>query len=181
MTAGRTPSINGVIELPLNRIADRRGSFTKTYRETLMTNENLPTVWREEYFTVSRKNVLRGMHFQTPPHQHDKIVYCVAGSVFDVIIDLRKHSSTYLKIHHTELTETGSVALFIPHGCAHGFLSLQNNTILAYKVTSDYSPAHDRGVLWSSIGIKWPVRPSEVIVSQRDQMHPILADYTTPF
>lgn len=173
-------NINGSYELLLDFKEDIRGFFLKTFVASFFEKHNLPTTWTEEYFSLSNKNVLRGMHFQIPPYEVDKLVYCVSGSVLDVIIDLRKKSSTYLSVYSTVLTSQKPRLLFVPKGCAHGFLSLENNSMLFYKVSNEYSYDHDKGVLWSSINFDWP-DCSNIILSERDKLHPAISDFENPF
>lgn len=158
---------------------DQRGSFFKTYHIESFEELGLPTDWREEYFSISNKDVVRGMHFQTPPYDHNKMVTCVQGAVLDVVLDLRKASKTYKKVFSIELNVQNKHVLIIPKGCAHGFLSLKDNSMMFYKVTTVYSPANDRGIHWSSIGFDWPV--ANALVSKRDQNHPLLNEYDSPF
>lgn len=160
-------------------IDDSRGSFFKTYNFENFEKLGLPIDWQEEYFSISNKNVVRGMHFQTQPDDHDKMVTCVQGSVLDVVLDLRKTSKTYKQVFSSELNAQNKTVLIIPRGCAHGFLSLQDNSIMFYKVSTVYSPANDMGILWSSIDFDWPV--ANPLVSERDQNHPILTDYESTF
>ena len=160
-------------------IDDSRGSFFKTYNFENFEELGLPIDWQEEYFSISNKNVVRGMHFQTQPDDHDKMVTCVQGSVLDVVLDLRKTSKTYKQVFSSELNAQNKTVLIIPRGCAHGFLSLQDNSIMFYKVSTVYSPANDMGILWSSIDFDWPV--VNPLVSERDQNHPILTDYESTF
>ena len=128
---------------------------------------------------MSNKDVVRGMHFQTQPDDHDKTVTCVQGAVLDVVLDLRKASKTYKQVFSTELNAQNKQVLVIPKGCAHGFLSLQDNSMMFYKVSTVYSPVNDKGILWSSIGFDWPV--ANALVSERDQSHPTLTNYESPF
>jgi dTDP-4-dehydrorhamnose 3,5-epimerase len=159
---------------------DERGEFIKSYQQSAFKQlGNLTTNWSEEYFSISKIGVLRGMHFQIPPHDHEKLVTCIHGKVLDVVVDLRKKSSTYNQVASFELSEENKMMLFIPRGCAHGFLSLQDNTTMFYKVSSEYSADHDKGILWSSINFKWPIK--ELIISERDRKHPKLKDFQTPF
>lgn len=171
--------IIGCFEILLNDISDKRGSFLKTYHIDSFKEHNLETNWAEEYFSISHKDVVRGMHFQSPPQDHAKIVTCIKGSVLDVILDLRKSSSTYMSCISFEMGEKTKKMIYIPKGCAHGFLSLENNTLMFYKVTSVYSPENDHGILWDSIDFEWP--NSNVIVSNRDLNHPKLSEYLSPF
>ena len=119
------------------------------------------------------------MHFQTPPHDHAKYFTVVTGSVLDVILDMRRSSLTFGQCFSIELNSTDENTLYLPKGIAHGFLSLRDNTLTQYAVTSTYAPDHDRGVLWSSIPFEWPVaRP---IISGRDVGFPTFENYESPF
>lgn len=158
---------------------DERGTFVKTFHSGLFTALGLPTEWREEYYSSSRKGVIRGMHFQTPPHDHDKLVYCMQGQVLDVVVDLRKGAPTFGKYFSVELDATYGGGLIIPRGMAHGFLALTEDVLMAYKVTSVYAPENDSGIRWDTFGFDWGVdRP---IVSTRDRSHPTLGDLDSPF
>lgn len=158
---------------PIKR-TDCRGYFVKTYHEKFLSNYGLVRNFNEEYFSMSNANVIRGMHFQVPPYEHDKLVYCVQGSVVDVVLDLRPGSTTFKKYEVFDLNAENANMLFIPKGCAHGFLSLENNTLMMYKVTSMYNPDFDSGVLWNSFGFDWPTDKPEI--SERDQSFKSLND-----
>lgn len=158
---------------------DERGSFFKNYHLDTFENQKLPTHWAEEYFSVSQKNVLRGMHFQVPPSDHYKMVTCLTGTVLDVVVDIRKASPSYGKVYSTELNSNNRSILIIPHGCAHGFLSLEDNSLMFYKVSTVYSPEHDKGIAWDSIDFDWTIE--NPILSERDNMHPPLKDFKSPF
>lgn len=158
---------------------DERGAFVKTFHEERFAELGLPTDWREEYYSSSRKGVIRGMHFQTPPHDHEKLVYCMQGRVLDVVVDLRRASPTYGYHVAVELDSTHGHGLMIPKGMAHGFLALTENVLMAYKVTTVYAPSHDTGIRWDSFGLNWGI--DQPIVSTRDQAHPAFADFISPF
>ncbi|OWY37862.1 dTDP-4-dehydrorhamnose 3,5-epimerase [Xenophilus sp. AP218F] len=158
---------------------DERGKFVKTYHTEQFMKAGLPTQWREEYYSSSRMGVIRGMHFQTPPHDHEKLVYCLQGRVKDVVVDLRKSSSTYGQYVAVELDAEHAHGLMIPKGMAHGFLALTEDVLMLYKVTSIYMPTNDAGIHWDSFGLDWGV--DEPIVSSRDQLHPVLSDFSSPF
>lgn len=158
---------------------DERGTFVKTFHAERFSALGMPTEWHEEYYSSSRKGVIRGMHFQTPPHDHEKLVYCIQGRVLDVVVDLRKDAPTYGRHFAVELDAAYGHGVIIPKGMAHGFLALTENTLMTYKVTSVYAPENDAGIRWDSFGLKWGVdRP---IVSSRDRAHPTLADFDSPF
>lgn len=158
---------------------DERGTFVKTFHAERFSALGLPTEWREEYYSSSRKGVIRGMHFQTPPHDHEKLVYCMQGRVLDVVLDLRRASPTHGRHIAVELDAARGHGLMIPKGMAHGFLALTEDVLMAYKVTSVYAPENDAGIRWDSFGLHWGLdRP---IVSARDRAHPAFADFDTPF
>jgi len=158
---------------------DERGSFTKTYHQELFEDQGIKFETKEEFFSVSKKNVLRGLHFQTPPAAHDKLVHCVNGSVLDFFVDIRKESSTYGKHLKIDLSKDNALVLFLPKGIAHGFLSLQDDSVMVYKTNHVYAPDHDTGLLWSSCDIELPI--DEPIVSERDMSFPHLNEFASPF
>lgn len=158
---------------------DERGTFVKTFHAERFAERGLPTEWREEYYSYSRKGVIRGMHFQTPPHDHEKLVYCMQGKVLDVVVDLRKTSPTFGQHIAVELDSAQGHGLMIPKGMAHGFLALTEDVLMAYKVTTVYAPENDAGIRWDSIGIDWNV--DQPIVSARDRSHPDFKLFETPF
>ncbi len=161
------------------RFKDERGVFVKTFHEKTFRELGLETSFPEEYYSVSRKKVLRGLHFQVPPHQHTKLVYCVAGSVFDAVLDLREHSHTYGKYETFELDEDSANALYVPPGLAHGFYALSEKAIMLYKVSTAYSPEHDTGILWNSIDIPWP--DTDPVISERDRQLAEFDKFVSPF
>lgn len=171
--------IPGCFEISCAPSADRRGRFVKTYHSEFFRDHGLRQDWQEEYYSVSALNVVRGMHFQTPPMDHAKLVYCLSGAVLDVVLDLRTGSPTHGQVATFELSADQANSLYLPAGVAHGFLSRADDTIMQYKVTSVYAAAHDGGVLWNSIGFEWPV--DSPILSERDAGHPPLAAFRSPF
>lgn len=172
-------SINGCYELFPKILEDKRGAFIKTFNEPLFKELGLSAEFKEEYFSISYKNVIRGLHFQTPPFDHDKIVYCLIGDVTDVVVDLRKESPTYGCFQEFSLNETDRNMVYIPSGLAHGFLVKSDKAILLYKVTTSYSPEHDSGIHWNSINYKWSVE--NPIISERDSKLIELINFKSPF
>jgi len=165
------------IELP--RFEDRRGAFTKYFAESGMREQGMDMQPREVYFSVSNKNVIRGMHFQVPPAHHAKYVCVSHGAVRDVVLDLRKGSPNYGKTGDIILSAENHLALYIPPGFAHGFLSLEDNTVMHYLVSSEHSPEHDAGILWNSFGYDWGI--AEPVLSERDKVLPLFTSFKTPF
>jgi len=159
-------------------IEDERGSFTKTFSSEKAHELGIDLNIKETYFSISHKNVVRGMHFQVPPYEHDKLIYITNGSITDVILDLRKNSRTFGKFVTIEINSIDK-ALFVPKGCAHGFKSKSDNTIVVYNQSSVYSIVHDKGILWNSFGYEWGIEYP--IISERDKSFATLEDYYSPF
>ncbi len=157
---------------------DQRGRFVKTFHNKYFDENNLNTDFNEQYYSVSKQGVLRGMHFQVPPFAHSKLVYCVAGSILDVAVDLRKNSPTFLNHISIELSADKANMIYLPEGIAHGFFSLVDAVVM-YNVSTTYRPEADSGVLWSSIGMDWP-KPNPR-VSERDKTFPKLKEFDSPF
>jgi dTDP-4-dehydrorhamnose 3,5-epimerase len=160
--------IGGVFLLRPTARRDPRGSFVKILEEDTFAKQGLPTAFAEQYYSVSAQNVLRGLHFQTPPHDHHKLVTCIEGEVFDVIVDLRKGSPSYGRHQSFELNGESGDSVFVPAGCAHGFYVRSKTATVFYS-----------GIRWDSAGIKWPSeRPT---VSDRDAAFVPLAKFETRF
>lgn len=168
----------GVQVVRLGRFDDPRGSFVKTYSRTRFEAAGLPFDVREEFYSFSRKDVIRGMHFQMPPHDHAKLVYCAQGAVLDVLIDLRCGPG-YGKVASIVLHEDEPMALAIPSGVAHGFKSLRDASMMVYKTSTEHAPSHDAGIRWDSIEFEWDIQAP--VVSARDSAHSIFADFASPF
>ncbi len=160
-------------------VEDERGRFVKTYHAGKFTELGLRNDWREEYYSVSARGVLRGMHFQIPPADHAKIASCVAGEVLDVVVDLRFGSPTFGQYISLLLAAADANSVYVPSGMAHGFVSLKDGSVVQYKVTTVHSAEHDAGILWNSFGLDWPIR--DPILSRRDARHPRLKDFQSPF
>ncbi len=171
--------LEGAMLITLPHSKDERGFFTKSFHETSLKKAGIDFTLRESYFSLSKKDVIRGMHFQTPPHQHSKIVFCPQGAILDVIIDLRKGSVTYGQYYAQELSAENHLAYYIPEGFAHGFKSLRDDAITYYLVSSEYRQANDTGILYDSFGFDWRVK--KPVISPRDLSFPGLTDFKTPF
>jgi len=178
MEFAATP-LPGVVEVRSRVFDDDRGTFVKTFHRDLFAARGLRTDFAEEYYTVSHVRVLRGLHFQVPPHDHAKLVYCAAGRVLDVALDLRVGSPAFGRHVRAELSAADGNALYLPPGLAHGFYVLEAPALMVYNQTSVYAREHDAGVRWDSAGIPWP--DADPILSDRDRSFPALADFRTPF
>lgn len=159
--------------------ADARGSFVKTYHVEMLRAAGIDFQPQEEFFSISHKGVVRGMHFQVPPQAQSRLIYCPVGAVLDVLVDLRKASKTFGKVTARELNESNREMLFIPQGFAHGFTPLTNQCLMVYLASPVHSPAQDAGIAWDSIGFDWPVKSP--ILSDRDRSFPALKDFNSPF
>ncbi|WP_273694895.1 dTDP-4-dehydrorhamnose 3,5-epimerase [Buttiauxella sp. S19-1] len=166
-----------LIESP--KFGDARGSFVKTYHEAIFSELGIDMKIAEEFYSFSKKDVIRGMHFQLPPSDHDKLVYCANGSVLDVFLDIRKDSKTFGQYLAIELSAMNARSLFLPSGIAHGFLSLEDNSLMVYKTSTVHNPIKDAGISWDSFGFEWPVESP--IISDRDLKHTSFVNFNTPF
>jgi len=175
----RETFLAGCFEISPTVRKDMRGAFVKTVLRTEFEARGLTSNFPEQYHSFSRKGVVRGLHFQTPPHHHAKLVYCPSGSVLDAVLDLRKNSPTFGQHYTLELSSENAKMLYVPSGLAHGFCALEDETLMMYLVSSEYAPAHDGGILWNSAHIPWP--EGDPILSERDQSFLRLEDFQTPF
>lgn len=161
-------------------ISDRRGAFQKIFNESSFKDSKLRTDFKEFYYSISHKHVIRGLHFQNPPHEHVKLVFVTQGEILDVVLDIRKNSFTYGHVFSTILNDSNEQALYIPEGFAHGFLSLKNDTIVNYMQTSVYNKDSDTGIHYRSIDFGWNNVQSP-IVSERDQSFISFKQFKSPF
>ncbi len=171
--------IPGCFELRPKLFQDPRGRFVKIFHKDYFLKHGLSTDFAEEYYSHSFRGVIRGLHFQTPPHDHVKMVYCVSGEVFDVVVDLRIGSPTYGKCATFILNAEDGNCLYIPKGLAHGFCVTSETATLVYKVGTTYSPDHDSGIKWSSVDVDWPT--TKPTISERDEMLVTFDSFKSPF
>lgn len=158
---------------------DNRGGFQKLFNYDFFKQNGLDCDFKEFYYSVNKKNVLRGMHFQLPPFEHTKVVYVSFGRIKDVVVDLRKESFTFGKCFSIELDDQKAQYVYIPKGFAHGFISLKDNSVVNYAQTSCYSKDHDCGILHTSIDFDWGI--NNPIVSSRDLSFETLQNFKTQF
>ena len=165
--------------ITLPAFGDDRGLFVKTFHAGSIVAAGAAFELKESYFSISHMDVIRGMHFQLPPHAHSKIVFCPAGAILDVILDLRRGSATYGQFHAEELSAENHRAYFIPEGFAHGFQTLTEGAMTYYLVSSEHHKESDVGIRWDSFGFSWPAR--NPLMSVRDKGFGSLADFNSPF
>ncbi len=168
---------------PLRR-GDARGYFAETFRADAFEDavSGLPLVQENE--SLSRKaGTIRGLHFQIDPAAQGKLVRCTAGALLDVAVDIRTGSPTYARWIAVELSAGNGTQLWVPPGFAHGFCTLERDTVIAYKVTNYYSAEHDRGLAWDdpAIGIAWPALAAAETLSDKDRTQPVLGDLPAQF
>jgi dTDP-4-dehydrorhamnose 3,5-epimerase len=167
--------IEGVYIITNFNAKDERGLFVKTFNKNSFNKNNLDFEIRESYYSVSNKDVIRGMHFQLKPNEHEKLVYVPKGSILDVVLDLRKKSKTYKQHISMNLSSSNKKSIFIPKGLAHGFKSLEDNTITNYCVSTEYNSSADTGIRFNSFGFNW--QNENPIISERDNSFDTLNDY----
>jgi dTDP-4-dehydrorhamnose 3,5-epimerase len=161
--------LHGVLVLTPTIYRDQRGAFLETWNAQRMARAGLPGEWVQDNFSVSRKNVVRGIHYQVIQPQ-GKLVRAAFGAVLDVAVDLRRSSPTFGRHVAVELTAENGKMLWIPVGFGHAFVALTDEAGFAYKVTDYYSPAGERTILWNDpdLAIGWPVDAAQAIVSEKD-------------
>ena len=161
--------LSGAYVIDIEKIEDERGFFARTMDKNEFSNRGLNSEFVQSSISVNtKKGTLRGMHYQIDPYQESKIITCTKGKIFDVIIDLRKNSKTYKKWISVELSESNHKILYIPKGFAHGFQTLEDNSVVHYDITQIFSPAHSRGLKWNDSEFKIELPLEVTIISKKD-------------
>ena len=169
--------IPGVLQLRGRVHADERGWFSEAYKASEFTRAGIAEPFAQDNLSWSaRRGTLRGLHFQRPPAEQGKLVRCLRGSIFDVVVDLRAGSPTAGRWTAFTLTADSGDMLWVPPGMAHGFQTLVDDCLVAYKTTTEYSPAHEGGIRWNdpTLAIPWP--EGRAIMSSRDEALPLMHD-----
>ncbi len=172
-------SLKGCIKLIPKVFEDNRGISIKIYHKDEYKKMGIKEDFVEDLIVVSNKDVLRGLHFQNPPYGQAKLIFCMKGKVMDVVLDIRKGSPSYGMYELFELSEENKHILYVPEGFAHGYISLQDETILMYKMSSLYMPAYESGIKWDSLGIPWMIK--KPIISERDKSFISFKDFNSNF
>jgi dTDP-4-dehydrorhamnose 3,5-epimerase len=165
--------LKGAYIIELKKLGDERGFFARAFCKKEYEEFNLPNNIVQINNSLSKdKGTLRGMHYQLAPKGEDKVVRCIKGSLYDVILDIRPDSETFGEWFGIELSAENRKMLFVPKGFAHGFITLEEDTEAFYLVTEYYSPEHERAIRWDDpkFGIEWPIKP--LIISDKDMKHP---------
>ncbi|WP_156678071.1 dTDP-4-dehydrorhamnose 3,5-epimerase [Sphingomonas profundi] len=166
------------------RFADDRGWFSETYHQRRLAEQGIDTVFCQDNHSLSRPvGTLRGLHFQAPPHAQAKLVRCVRGSIWDVAVDVRNGSPTFGQWVAATLSADNGDQLFMPAGFAHGFVTLEPDSEVIYKVDDYYAPDCDGGIAWDDpdIALPWPAPADGPVLSDKDRRLPRLAQWTSPF
>lgn len=169
--------IDGVVEIIPDRFGDERGYFTEIYNQKKLIPHDISTSFVQDNQSYSaRKGVLRGLHYQLDPHAQDKLVRVIQGRIFDVAVDIRQNSNTFGKWVSLELTAEKGNQILVPKGFAHGFITLEEHTIITYKVSEYYSAEYDRNIRYDDpeIAIDWPELNEEIQLSAKDSAAPYL-------
>ncbi len=172
-----------VIVITPKSFDDERGFFMETYKSSEFKKNGIDFDFVQDNHSLSKKGVIRGIHFQREPMAQGKLVRVTHGKLFDVAVDLRKQSPTYKKWVGVVLSAENRKMLWVPPGFGHGICALEENTELLYKVTHEYSPELDGGIRWDDpdISVNWPLNKSEAIVSNKDKNLPYLRDINLDF
>lgn len=176
-------AIEGPLILEPKIFYDQRGYFFESYNKSVFDELVGKIDFVQDNESFSSRGVMRGLHFQRPPHAQAKLVRCIKGNVLDVAVDIRKGSPTYGKHVAVELTGENHHQFFIPRGFAHGFVVLSDTALFQYKCDNFYAPQADGGIsiLDSTLNIDWQIDLKDAILSEKDKHHPDLADFDSPF
>lgn len=168
--------------LTTRRFEDERGWFSETYSLSGATSLGIAGPFVQDNHSLSRAlGTLRGLHFQVSPRGQAKLVRCVVGRILDVAVDVRRGSPTWGRSISAELSAENGSQLYVPVGFAHGFLTLEPDCEVIYKVSDFYAPECDGGIRFDSAGIDWPIRGGELLLSEKDRRLPTLAEFDSPF
>ena len=177
-------SIPDVRLLTVRYFFDSRGYFLETYNKRVARNLGLISCFVQDNQSLSiKRGTIRALHFQVPPKAQAKLVRVLRGSIYDVAVDLRAGSPTYGRWMAMTLTAESGRQLFVPRGCAHGYCTLEPDTEVAYKVDEYYAPELEQGVMWNdpTLAIDWPVAPADAVLSEKDRVLGLFAEFVTPF
>ena len=172
-------AIPDIAVLRPRRFADARGYFAETFNDRVFRAEVAAESFVQDNEALSRpEGTVRGLHFQAPPAAQGKLVRVLKGAIFDVAVDIRVGSPSFGRHVSVRLDATDGDQIWVPPGFAHGYCTLEPDTVIAYKVTHLYSAAHDGGILWDdpALGIAWPIPPGAAVLSDKDTRMPVLAD-----
>jgi len=166
-------AVAGAYIIELEPHSDERGLFARTWCEREFADHGISMTIRQSSISVNRRRgTMRGMHYQVAPHAEQRVVRCTSGAIYDVIVDLRPDSKSYREWVSVEMSKDNRKMVYVPEGCAHGFVTLVDDVEVFYQMSASYSPDHARGVRWNdpAFSIEWPIEVA--VVSERDNNHP---------
>ena len=175
--------VMGSFEITLKRFQDQRGYFMVTHDSDIFAEHGMTNEWVQENQSGNLdKGILRGLHFQRPPHAETKLVRAVVGTVFDMFLDLRRSSPSYGRWDSVILSADKSNMVYIPKGCAHAYCTISEESIITYKVDTRYAPEASDGICWDDpdLNIPWPLKNAPIL-SERDMKWGTFADFESPF
>jgi dTDP-4-dehydrorhamnose 3,5-epimerase len=177
----KSTPIEGLLIIEPQVFTDPRGYFYESYNKEKFVAAGINIEFVQDNQSLSQKGIVRGLHFQAPPFDQGKLVRVIQGAVLDVAVDIRKNSPTYGQNFSIELSAQNRTMFYIPPGFAHGFETLEDNTIFLYKCTDVYNKQSEGGLLWNDaeLGIKW--QSSDPLISEKDKILPLFKDLVSPF
>ncbi len=163
--------IDGLIMVQSKQYQDDRGTFYESFRKDIFASNGINEDFVQENISISKKNVIRGLHFQKDPNAQGKLIKVIKGRIYDVIVDLRKESPTYKKWLGLQLSENDGKWIYIPAGMAHGFLAKEDNTMIIYKCTKYYDSNSEDGIIWNDkdLNVLWGIDEKDAIISDKDK------------
>ena len=173
--------LEGLLIIKPRVFEDERGFFFESYNQEKLKALGFNETFVQDNLSKSQKGVLRGLHFQKPPYAQGKLIQVIKGAVLDVVVDIRKNSETFGQHFSIEINERNKDQLFVPEGFAHGFLTLEDETIFSYKCTNNYHQASEGALMWNDpdLNIDWPIEAP--MVSEKDQIAESFNDFESPF
>ena len=173
--------LNGLMIIQPRVFEDKRGYFFESFNEKAFADAGINIDFIQDNQSLSGAGILRGLHFQAPPFAQAKLVRVIKGAVIDVAVDIRKDSPTYGQHFSIELNENNKTQLLVPAGFAHGFVTLEDNTIFSYKCSNLYNKESEGGILWNDkdLGIQWNI--ADPVISEKDEILPAFKDFVSPF
>ncbi|HRS08291.1 MAG TPA: dTDP-4-dehydrorhamnose 3,5-epimerase [Bacteroidia bacterium] len=174
-------ALNGICIIQADVFSDERGYFLESYQKEKLKNLGIEAEFYQDNFSLSAKNVLRGLHFQNPPFDQGKLIKVICGAVLDVVVDIRKSSPTYQKNFTIVLNAEDHLMMWIPPGFAHGFVSLKENTLFYYKCSKPYHKDSEAGIIYNDpvLNINWSV--NQPVLSEKDKILPNFSNATILF
>jgi len=173
--------ISGVKLIQPSVFEDERGYFYESYNAQKLSGIGIDEEFVQDNQSLSHRGVLRGLHFQKPPTAQGKLVRVVKGAVLDVVVDIRKNSPTYGNHYAVELNENNKLMLWVPVGFAHGFCTLEDNTVFSYKCTNYYDPKSESGIIWNDIDLSIDWKMENPILSNKDKENTLFSQFESPF